>query len=155
MPLHHEKRILPFTADQLFELVSSVDRYPEFLPWCLASRITKRDGDVFYAELVIGFKMVRETFGSRVEFEKPNRIIVEPTSGPFRRMSNLWHFTDLTDGGCEVDFQVDFEFRSRLLNTLIGGLYHEAVRKMVGSFESRARVLYGPSIALTVRPDVH
>ena len=154
MPVHLEKRVLPYTADQLFELVASVDRYPEFLPWCLASRITKRDGDVFCAELVIGFKMVRETFGSRVEVEKPNRIIVEPTSGPFRRMSNLWHFTDLPNGGCEIDFRVDFEFRSRILNKLIGGLYHQAVRKMVGSFESRARALYGPGIALTVRPNV-
>jgi coenzyme Q-binding protein COQ10 len=153
MPLHHEQRILPYTADQLFELVSSVDRYPEFLPWCLASRITKRDGDVFWAELVIGFKMVRETFGSRVEVERPNRIIVEPTSGPFRRMSNLWYFTDLPGGGCEVEFRVDFEFSSRFLNKLIGGLYHEAVRKMVSSFESRARALYGPGMALAVQPD--
>jgi coenzyme Q-binding protein COQ10 len=153
MPTHEDRRVLPYTSDQLFDLVAGVERYPEFLPWCLASRVTKRDGDVFYADLVIGFKMVRETFGSRVETERPNRIIVEPTRGPFRRMSNLWRFTDLPDGGCEVDFKVDFEFRSRLLNKLIGGLYHEAVRRMVGSFESRARALYGPGIALSAPPE--
>lgn len=139
---------MPYTADQLFELVSTVERYPEFLPWCLASRITARNDNVINADLVIGFKMVRETFGSRIEMERPNRIVVEPTKGPFRRMSNLWRFTDLPDGGCEVDFRVDFEFRSRLLNTLIGSLFHEAVRKMVSSFESRARALYGPGVPL-------
>jgi len=148
MPTHHDQRIMPYTADQLFELVASVDRYPEFLPWCLSSRITKRDGGVFYADLVIGFKMVREKFGSRVNTERPNHIEVVPTGGPFRRMDNRWSFTDLPDGGCMVDFSVDFEFRSRLLNKLIGGLFHEAVKRMVSAFESRARVLYGPGVAL-------
>lgn len=148
MPTHRDRRVLPYTADQLFELVAGVERYPEFLPWCLSSRITKRDGNVFHADLIIGFKMVREKFGSRVATQRPHSIDVMPTAGPFRRMDNSWRFTDLPDGGCQVDFSVDFEFRSRILNKLIGGLFHEAVRRMVSAFESRARVLYGPGIAL-------
>jgi coenzyme Q-binding protein COQ10 len=144
MPVHRERRVLPYTAEQLFELVSRVDRYPEFLPWCLATRITRRDGNVFYVDFVIGFRMIRETFGSRVETERPDRIAVERTRGPFRRMSNLWRFTDLPDGGCLVDFHVDFEFRSRILNMLIGKLFYEAVRRMVAAFERRARAIYGP-----------
>ncbi len=144
MPVHREKRVLPYTAEQLFELVARVDRYPEFLPWCLASRITRRDGNVFYVNYVIGFRMIRETFGSRVETERPGRIDVEPTSGPFRRMSSRWRFTDLPEGGCLVDFYVEVELRSRILNKLIGILFYKALRRMVAAFETRARAVYGP-----------
>jgi coenzyme Q-binding protein COQ10 len=151
MPIHREKRVLPYTADQLFELVSRVDRYPEFLPWCLATRITRRDGNVFWVDIVIGFRMIRETFGSRVETERPERIAVEETRGPFRRMNNLWRFTDLPDGRCLVDFHVDFEFRSRFLNRLIGILFYEAVRRLVSAFEKRARAIYGPGSTAPAR----
>ena len=143
MPVHHERRRLPYTAAQVFDMVAAVDRYPEFLPWCLAARITRRDAGGFEADLVIGFKMVRERFASRVLLERPHRIVARETAGPFRRLNNLWHFADLGEGGCEVDFHIDFEFRSRLLNKLIGVLFHEAVRRMVAAFEGRARSLYG------------
>jgi coenzyme Q-binding protein COQ10 len=144
MPVHHERRRLPYSAAQLFDIVAAVDRYPEFLPWCLGARITRRWAGGFDAIVMIGFRMIRETFGSRVELERPHRIVTRETSGPFRRLKNNWRFTDLPEGGCEVDFHVDFEFRSRLLNRLIGILFHEAVRRMVAAFEGRARVLYGP-----------
>ena len=143
MPVHHERRRLPYTAAQVFDIVAAVDRYPEFLPWCLSARITRREADSFEADLVIGFKMVRERFASRVLLERPHRIVARETSGPFRRLNNLWHFTDLGEGGCEVDFHIDFEFRSRLLNKLIGLLFHEAVRRLVAAFDGRARALYG------------
>lgn len=144
MPAHTERRVLPYSAEQLFDLVAAVDRYPEFLPWCRETRITRRDGDVFHADMIIGFKAVRQRFSSRVETARPHGIDVAPTHGPFRRLANRWRFTDLPGGGCQVDFHVDFEFRSRLLRGLIGALFHEAARRMVAAFEGRARTLYGP-----------
>ncbi len=146
MPVHAERRVLPYGAGQLFDLVAAVDRYPEFLPWCREARITARDGDVFHADMVIGFKAIRQRFGSRVETERPHSIDVTPTRGPFRRMTNHWRFAELVGGGCCVDFRVDFEFRSRLLGGLIGALFHDAVERMVAAFETRARALYGPSV---------
>ncbi len=143
MHRHDEKRVLPYTAAQLYELVSDVERYPEFLPWCIAARVTARDNIATYADLVIGFRMIRERFGSRIVGVSPHSIDVSPVSGPFRRLANSWRFSDLEDGGCEIDFHVEFEFRSRVLNALIGALFHEAVRRMVSAFEERAKALYG------------
>ncbi|ARJ65351.1 ubiquinone-binding protein [Magnetospirillum sp. ME-1] len=142
MPTHAEQRILPYTPEQLFDLVADVARYPEFLPWCVASRIRSRDGDVFFADLVIGFKMVRERFTSKVTLSRPNRVDVTYTEGPFKHLNNHWIFKPHPQG-TEIDFYVDFEFRSRLLQTMIGALFNEAVKLMVGAFEKRARQLYG------------
>jgi len=144
MPTHAEQRILPYRPEQLFALVADVERYPDFLPWCVASRIRRREGEVFFADLVIGFKMVRERFTSKVTLTRPDRIDVTYTEGPFRYLNNHWIFKPTADGGTEIDFFVDFEFRSKLLQTLIGALFNEAVRLMVGAFEKRARQLYGP-----------
>lgn len=153
MPIHSEQKILPYSAEQLFDLVVAVDRYPEFLPWCRASRIIERHDNMFRADLIIGFKMITERFGSQVTHKRPESIIVKPTAGPFRRMDNKWRFTDLPEGRCAIDFHVDFEFRSRLLNRLMGALFHEAVRRMVSAFEGRARDLYGePASTLSADP---
>lgn len=143
MPQHSDRRLLPYSAEQLFDLVLGVDRYPEFLPWCKAARVFNRRETTFDADLVIGFKLIRETFASRVSFERPSWIAVAPLGGPFRRMSNRWRFQSQPDGRCLIDFQVDFEFRSRLLNRLIGSLFYRAQRRMVSAFEARARQLYG------------
>ncbi|BAE51127.1 type II toxin-antitoxin system RatA family toxin [Paramagnetospirillum magneticum] len=142
MPTHAEQRVLPYTPEQLFELVADVARYPEFLPWCVASRIRSRDGDVFFADLVIGFKMVRERFTSKVTLSRPDRVDVTYTEGPFKHLNNHWVFRPHPDG-TELDFYVDFEFRSKMLQTLIGALFNEAVKLMVGAFEKRAKQLYG------------
>ena len=152
MPEHTERRVLSYSAEQLFDLVAAVDRYPEFIPWCREARILRREGAAFDAEMVIGFKAIRQSFGSRVETERPRRIDVAPTRGPFRRMVNRWRFTDLPGGRCRVDFHVDFEFRSRLLRRLIGALFHEAARRMVAAFEARARAIYGPSLRGAPQP---
>jgi coenzyme Q-binding protein COQ10 len=146
MPTHAEQRRLPYTPEQLFALVADVERYPEFLPWCVASRIRRREGDVFFADLVIGFKMVRERFTSKVTLNRPGRIDVTYTEGPFSHLNNHWVFNPLPDGGTEIDFYVDFEFRSKLLQTLIGALFNEAVKLMVSAFEKRARQLYTPGL---------
>jgi len=142
MPTHAEQRVLPYTPEQLFELVADVARYPEFLPWCVASRIRSRDGDVFFADLVIGFKMVRERFTSKVTLTRPDRVDVTYTEGPFKHLNNHWNFKPHPNG-TELDFYVDFEFRSKLLQTMIGALFNEAVKLMVSAFEKRAKQLYG------------
>ena len=144
MPTHAEKRAVPYSAEQMFDLVADVLRYPEFLPWCLAARIRERHGDVLIADLVIGFKMIRERFTSRVLLDRPAMTInVTYADGPFKYMANHWRFEAKSGGGCLIDFYVDFEFKSALLQKLIGVLFNEAVRRMVAAFEARARQLYG------------
>jgi coenzyme Q-binding protein COQ10 len=147
MPTHAEQRILPYTADQLFDLVAEVDRYPEFLPWCLGARIRERHDNVIVADLLIGFKMVRERFTSRVVLDRPHRIDVSYTEGPFRYLNNHWTFVPQENGCTLIDFYVDFEFRSRVLQKIIEVLFNEAVKRMVTAFENRARQLYGAPAA--------
>jgi coenzyme Q-binding protein COQ10 len=142
MPTHAEERVLPYTPKQLFDLVADIERYPEFLPWCVGARIRERRPDLVVADLIIGFRMFRERFTSRVSLSPPGRIDVNYAEGPFRYLSNHWTFTSVA-GGCRVGFFVDFEFKSRLLQRLIEVLFSEAVRRMVGAFEKRARDLYG------------
>ena len=143
MPTHAEHRRVPYTPAQLFDLVADVERYPQFLPWCLAARISERQGNAITADLLIGFRMVRERFTSRVVLDRPRRIDVSYSQGPFRYLNNHWEFIAEPDGSCLIDFYVDFEFRSRLLQKIIEVLFHEAVKRMVGAFEARARQLYG------------
>jgi coenzyme Q-binding protein COQ10 len=149
MATHAERRVLPYTPEQLFDLVAAIDRYPEFLPWCVAARIRERQDSVLIGDLVIGFKMIRERFTSKVTLDRATRIDVEYLSGPMHYLNNHWTFTpapsspELPGGGTVIDFYVDFEFRSRLLQSLIGVLFHEAVKRMVAAFEGRARQLYG------------
>jgi|SRR5579863_676955 len=144
MPTHAEQRVLPYTPEQLFALVADVERYPEFLPWCVGARIRERAPGLIIADLMIGFRIFRERFTSRVALDPPRRIDVTYTEGPFRYLDNHWVF-DKVPGGCRIDFFVDFEFKSRILQHVIGLLFHEAVRRMVGAFEHRAQQLYGTS----------
>lgn len=149
MPTHAEKRTLPYTPQQLFDLVASVDQYPQFLPWCIASRITKREEGAIYADLVIGYKMVREKFGSKVTLKPHSEIHVEYLSGPMKYLSNSWTFTEEPDGSCTIDFYVDFEFKNKFFQGLIEVFFHEAVKRMVGAFEDRAKDLYGSSLSVS------
>lgn len=150
MPTHAEKRIVPYTADEMFGLIADVGRYPEFLPWCAAARVRSRkplpagDGEVMDADLVVSFKVYREKFGSRVTLRPESRTIdVEYLDGPFRYLQNHWHFRPLDGGRCEIDFFVDFEFKSAILQRLIGLVFHEAMVRIVRAFERRAEALYG------------
>ena len=148
MPTHAEKRRLPYPPEQVFDLVADVERYPQFLPWCLACRIRRWEGPThFVADLVIGFKMIRERFTSRVAIERPRRIDVTYHDGPFRYLTNHWTFEPDGQGGCIIDFYIDFEFRSRMLQKVIGPLFNEAVQRMVNAFEKRANALYGDPAA--------
>ena len=143
MPIHRETRILPYTVEQVFDLVADVARYPEFLPWCVACRVRKRESaNALTADLVVGFKMVREQFTSRVTLDRPSSILVEYLQGPFEHLRNEWKFAAIPEG-TKVEFFLTFEFRSKLLQKLIGVLFEEAVRRMVGAFETRAAQLYG------------
>ena len=148
MTVHREKRRVPYAADDMFALVADIERYPEFLPWCSNLRILERgeeDGlPYLLAEMTISFKIHRERFRTRVGLDEANRQIhITYIDGPFRYLNNDWTFIPSEDGISVVDFFIDFEFRSRGLQVLIGFVFNEAVRRMIGAFEGRARVLYG------------
>lgn len=151
MPTHAQKKFVPYRPDQMFDLVADVGRYPEFLPWCAGARVRHRDERLLIAELMIGFKMFRERFTSHVTLERPEQIHVRYLDGPFRYLTNHWRFLP-ENGGTLIDFYVDFEFRSRLLQTAIGLVFNEAVRLMVASFERRAARLYGAPLSAPSRP---
>ena len=143
MPTHAEQRVLPYSPKQMFDLVAAIDQYDEFLPWCVGSRIKERKENIVLADLVIGFKLFREKFTSKVTLDEENmRIDVEYMDGPFRYLNNHWQFNAHPDG-CEIDFFVDFEFRSMILQKTIGMLFNEAVTRMISAFETRAKELYG------------
>ena len=142
MPTHAEKRPLPYSAEQMFNLVAEVERYPEFLPWCVGLRVKSKEEEMIVADMVIGYKMFREKFTSRVKLSRPDRIDVVYEEGPFRYLNNHWIFLPQDDGSCVVDFYVDFEFRSKLLQKMIGVVFNEAVKIMVHAFEKRADAVY-------------
>ena len=143
MPKHSETRVLPHTTEQMYSLVADIGRYPEFLPWCVGARIVRQSENEVVADLLIGFKVFRERFRSKVDLDPGIRTInVNYVEGPMRYLENTWHFRSHPDG-CEIAFNVDFEFRSLLLRKAIEPLFHEAVRRMVAAFEKRAAALYG------------
>lgn len=151
MSTHREEKHLPWSAAQMFALVADVASYPKFLPWCAAARIRGRapveGGERMEADLVISFKVFRETFGSRVTLlPGQQRIETVYLDGPFRHMESFWQFTP--DGpGCRVEFFVDFEFRNAILQAVIGVVFTDAMQRVVRAFERRAAELYGPAAA--------
>ncbi|WP_417602874.1 type II toxin-antitoxin system RatA family toxin [Primorskyibacter flagellatus] len=148
MPTHSETRRLPYTAQQMYDLVADVASYPEFLPWCAAARIRSRNdigggAEEMLADLVISFKVFRERFGSRVVlYPDDMKIDTEYLDGPFRYMKSNWAFADAEDG-CDVTFHVDFEFKNAVLQKIIGVVFNEAMQRIVRAFERRAAALYG------------
>ena len=150
MPTHSETRKLPYTAQQMYDLVADVGKYPQFLPWTAAARIRSNEdrGDhrVMDADLVISFKVFRERFTSRVIlWPEQRKIDTEYLDGPFRHMRSNWAFEDAPEG-CEVRFFVDFEFKNAILQKIIGVVFNEAMQRVVRAFEARAAELYGPAI---------
>ena len=147
MPKHSETKTLPYTAEQMYDLVADVESYPEFLPWCAAARVRSRSDqgpvEVMLADLVISFKVFRERFGSRVTLKPgPREIETEYLDGPFRYMESSWAFEDVEDG-VAVSFSVDFEFKNRILQGAAGMFFYEAMQRIVRAFERRAKELYG------------
>lgn len=159
MPSHREKRVLPYTPEQIFDVVAEIERYPEFIPWCTKATIYRRtpttlakggEGEVVLADLMVKFKMFKETFTSEVTLDPDNReILIRYIDGPFKYLRNEWRFLPAEgrgrngEMGCTVDFYIDFEFRNRALRMLISALFDEAIHRMVGAFEARAHDLYG------------
>ena len=149
MPSHAERQNSPYTTLQLFELVADIERYPDFLPWCRAARIIERTDDGCLAELVISFSHMTERYTSRVVLQRPisaheaGAIDVTMVKGPFEHLVNRWRFTPKEQGGTEIDFFLDFKFRSRILEKLIGSLFGKATATMVSAFKTRADILYG------------
>lgn len=154
MPKFHDSKVLPYTAKQMYEMVADVARYPEFLPWVVGSRLFNQHGDDvsggFDADLIVGIKMFKERFTSRITLNHPEQvgdhpdklgIHVEYIKGPMKYLHNYWTFEDV-EGGVEVDFLVDFEFKNIIFQKLAGSLFEDAVFKMMSAFEERAKNLY-------------
>jgi len=145
MPKHSETRALPYTPEQMFDLVADVGRYGEFLPWVSAVRVRSNSDTQMVADLIVGFKGLRESFTSRVEKQRPGHIRVDYLEGPLKHLNNDWKFRPDGKGGCLVDFCVDFAFKNRVFEMLAGQVFDRALRKMINAFEERAARLYGDS----------
>ena len=145
MPGIRETRRLPYSAEQMFDLVADVGRYAEFLPWVIATRVRSDSDTEMVADMVVGFKSLREKFTSRVAKDRPLETDVHYVDGPLRDLDNTWIFRQRDDGGCEIDFTVDFTFKNKVFEALAGQYFDRAFRKMVEAFEARAAELYGSS----------
>ena len=145
MPGIRETRFLPYTCEQMFDLVADVGRYGEFLPWVVATRVRSDSETEMVADMVVGFKAIRESFTSRVEKNRPEYLHVHYIDGPLRDLDNTWRFEPKADGGCRVHFCVDFTFKNKVFEALAGQYFDRAFRRMVAAFEQRAESLYGNS----------
>ena len=153
MPTFSNKRRVRHSAADMFDLVADVEHYPEFVPMCRAMKVRQRTAagegvEVVVADMTVSFKLVRETFSSRVTLDRPKlQILVEYLQGPFSHMQNRWTFRPLDDRSCEVEFFIDYEFRSRTLGMLMGGMFDVAFRRFAAAFEARADQVYGRKTA--------
>ncbi len=147
MPEHKETRILSFSASHLFDIVSDIEKYPEFLPWCIACRIKEQKNNTIIADMAVGYKFFRETFNCKVILDPDAKTIdVSYISGPLKHLSNAWTFKDIDDGeACEVDFYLDYAFKSTVLQKIMDGFFDVAFKRMVASFEERAQDLASKS----------
>ncbi|WP_324750189.1 type II toxin-antitoxin system RatA family toxin [Sphingomonas sp. LY54] len=152
MPRHTEQRNLPYTPDQMFDLVADVKRYQEFLPWVAATRVRSDSETETIADLVVGFKALKETFTSRVVKHRPSEVIVDYIEGPLKYLHNSWTFAPDGKGGTDIDFCVDFAFKSRIFEALAGQMFDRALRRMIAAFEGRAHDLYGDSSTGSAAP---
>jgi coenzyme Q-binding protein COQ10 len=143
MPGIRETRHLPYSAEQMFDLVADVGKYAEFLPWVVATRVRSDSDTEMVADMLVGFKAIREKFASKVVKIRPELIQVQYIDGPLRDLDNRWVFTSHDDGDCTIDFSVDFTFNSRVFESLAGQYFDRAFRKMMAAFEARADALYG------------
>lgn len=143
MPGIRETRRLPYSAEQMFDLVADVARYGEFLPWVIATRVRSNSDTEMVADMVVGFKSLRESFTSRVAKVRPTELAVHYVDGPLSDLDNVWTFRPIDESTCEIDFVVDFTFKNRLFERIAGQYFDKAFRKMVEAFETRAAQLYG------------
>lgn len=142
MPVHRERRILPYSAEKLFQLVADVERYPEFLPWVAHAQIIEATPERMIADLDIGYKFLTDSYRSEVTLKEPIAIDVACIQGPFHHLTNQWRFEDQGDGTTAVDFFIDFEFKSSLMQGLMNTMFQEAVHRMMTAFEERAKNIH-------------
>jgi coenzyme Q-binding protein COQ10 len=152
MPEISTTRRVRHGADEMFDLVADVERYPEFVPLCRSLIVRKRmkegDKDIIVADMTVAYKLIRETFTSRVTLDRANRqILVEYLEGPFRRLNNTWYFRPVDQHVCDVEFFIAYEFRSRTLGVLMGAMFDAAFRRFAAAFERRADQVYGTQAA--------
>ena len=147
MPGIREVQALPYSMEQMFDLVADVARYPEFLPWVVATRVRTDSETEMVADMLVGFGAIREKFTSRVTKDRPNLLTVHYVDGPLRDLDNRWAFRPLDTGSCEIDFCVEFSFKNKIFEALAGQYFDRAFRRMVAAFEQRASELYGASTA--------
>jgi len=152
MPIHEVHRALPYTAPQLFELAADVERYPEFLPWWIAARVRRREGDVYHTDQIIGFSVLRARFSSKTTLRRPDRIEVISTGGPFRHFHLVWRFDPEPKRLCRVVLAVDLAFRSRLIERTFDAAIATQLDRLIEAFERRARQLYDGGQADGNRP---
>ena len=138
-----DSKMLPYSAEQMFNLVTDVARYPEFLPWVTSASVHDKVEDHMLAELQIGYKFFRESYTSEITMERPGRVEVRAIKGPFSKLENIWTFTPMDDNYIRVDFFIDFEFDSPILSSMMSGVFEDAARQMIKAFEQRAAELYG------------
>jgi coenzyme Q-binding protein COQ10 len=153
MPRHTDTRNLPYTPEQLFDLVADVKSYREFLPWVAAVRVRSDSPTLMVADLVVGFGALKETFTSRVEKQRPTSILTDYIEGPLKYLHNSWRFRPDGNGGTDLDFCVDFAFKSRIFESLAGQMFDRALRRMIQAFETRAHQLYGEGAAAASSSD--
>ena len=152
MPRFRTKQRVQHSATDMFDLVADVEKYPEFVPLCQALRVRKRTSgegtETLVADMTVAYKVMRETFVSRVTLDRPNlKIQVEYLDGPFSTLDNRWTFTPTGEGGCDVEFFIAYEFKSRVLGLLMGAMFEAAFRRFAGAFERRADAVYGRASA--------
>ena len=149
MPRFSSKRRVQHSAVQMFDLVADVERYPEFVPLCSALKVRQRtpkpDGtEIVVCEMTVSFKLVRETFTTRVTLDRANlKILVEYLQGPFSNLENRWTFEPKSATSCEVGFYLAYEFKSRILGAMMGAMFDRAFRMLAEAFEKRADAIYG------------
>ncbi len=149
MPAFTSSRVVKHSAGDMFDLVADVERYPEFVPLCQSLRIKRRNNsdegvEVLVADMTVAYKVIRETFTSRVTLDRPRLVIhVEYLDGPFSHLDNRWEFLPREGRACEVTFAISYEFRSRTLGMLMGAMFDAAFRRFADAFEQRANVVYG------------
>ncbi|MFV0430811.1 MAG: type II toxin-antitoxin system RatA family toxin [Alphaproteobacteria bacterium] len=142
MPIYQEKRIIRYSAQQMYNLVADVEKYPEFLPWVQSAKEADRMDNQAVYYLEVGFGPIKERFSTRDVFTPYEHIEVYLNNGPLSKLENHWYFKDVEEGGCEVSFTIDFEFKSKLLTNVMNGLFYKATQMMVKSFEERAKKVY-------------
>ena len=142
MPKTEYRKVLPFSAQKLFDLVLDIESYPKFLPWCVASKIVANDNQVIIADLTVEFKVFKEQYRSEVRFVPYSRIDTEAVSGPFKYLTSGWRFEVISDSSTEISFYIDFELNLSIANIVMNMLFEDAANKMFHAFEERARKIY-------------